>query len=192
MIRQATSSDAATVAPLLYDAIHDIAYTLTGTSTRTEALQGLIYWMQQPANRLSFQNTWVYCIDDQPVGMMILYRGDEASELDRPLQQHLVNRGLVAELDVETEGNVLYIDTVSVHPSFGGRGIGSQLLHFAEQMALDLRTEGVALNVDEENPAARRLYERLGYADHSKRVISGAHFSYMVKSVAPTKNTFAR
>lgn len=184
MIRQAIPSDAPTLAPLLYDAIHDIAYTLTGTSTRNEALHGLTYWIQQPANRLSFQNTWVYCIDEQPVGMIILYRGGDASELDRPLQQHLSQRGLTVSFDQETEGDVLYIDTVSVNPAFGGQGIGSRLLHHAEEIATHRRLPSLTLNVDTDNPSARRLYTRLGFHEQETRQISGADFSYMVKLIA--------
>lgn len=183
MIRQATASDAPTLAPLLYDAIHEIAYTLTGTSTRSEALERLIHWIQQPDNRLSFQNTWVYCVEDQPVGMMIFYRGLDANELDKPLQIHLIQQGLPAAFDQETEGDVLYIDTVSVHPDFGGRGIGTRLFHHAEELARKQKIQSMTLNVDQDNPSARRLYERLGFQEQRIRMISGALFSYMAKAI---------
>lgn len=183
MIRQATASDAPTLAPLLYDAIHDIAYTLTGTSRRAEALESLIHWIQQSDNRLSFQNTWVYCVEDQPVGMMILYRGLDANELDMPLQTHLIQQGLPAAFDQETEGDVLYIDTVSVHSDFGRQGIGSRLFHHAEELAGKQQIQRLTLNVDQDNPSARRLYERLGFKKQSTRMISGALFSYMAKTI---------
>lgn len=187
MIRQAVPEDAAFLAPLLYDAIHDIAYTLTGATTKNEAVQRLAYWIQQPANRIGFENTWVYCVDEQPVGMMILYPGFDAVRLDRPLLHSLQQQGQLTEFDQETEGDVFYIDTLSVHPSYGGRGIGSTLLHHAEHLAHHKNINCLSLNVDFDNLAAQRLYERLGYREHSTRTISGGQFSYMTKSLSQPK-----
>lgn len=45
------------------------------------------------------------------------------------------------------------------------RGIGTALLRAAEEIARGLGYDRVTLSVGLDNPAARRLYERLGYAD---------------------------
>jgi GNAT superfamily N-acetyltransferase len=45
------------------------------------------------------------------------------------------------------------------------RGIGTALLHAAEDTARRLGYEQITLAVGVDNPGARRLYERLGYVD---------------------------
>jgi ribosomal protein S18 acetylase RimI-like enzyme len=56
-----------------------------------------------------------------------------------------------------------YIYGFRVKPEFRNQGIGGQIMHTVEA---DLRNRGfqqVTLNVGQENPNARRFYERLGY-----------------------------
>lgn len=60
--------------------------------------------------------------------------------------------------------DVGYLHAVRVRPAFRNRGIGTQLIMEAEAL---LRCRGfcrAALAVARDNPDARRLYERLGYA----------------------------
>ncbi|WP_243370783.1 GNAT family N-acetyltransferase [Tetzosporium hominis] len=183
MIRKATSKDAPHLAPLMYDAIHEIAYTLTGATTHDEVLEKLTYWASQPANRLSYETIWVDEQDGQIAGLIIVYTGLKAEELDAPLKEAVRKLNPFADFDSETEGNVLYIDTVSVRKEYGGRGIGTTLLQHAMQLAEDLQVEALTLNVELSNTAARRLYERLGFQEHSIRTLSGANYSYMVRKV---------
>jgi ribosomal-protein-alanine N-acetyltransferase len=55
-----------------------------------------------------------------------------------------------------------YIQTVCVAPEFRGRGLGSQLLAFAEERIFPAHPN-VFMCVSSFNRSARRLYERLGY-----------------------------
>jgi len=55
-----------------------------------------------------------------------------------------------------------YIQTVGLAPEFRGRGLGEQLLAFAEQRILRDHPN-VFLCVSSFNQAARRFYARLGY-----------------------------
>ena len=57
------------------------------------------------------------------------------------------------------------LDHLEVLESFQGCGIGTALIHAAEAAARELGYEPIALGVGLDNPKARRLYERLGYAD---------------------------
>lgn len=56
-----------------------------------------------------------------------------------------------------------YIQTICIHPDQRGRGLGSQLVAFAEQRIL-AQFPNVFMCVSSFNPDARRLYERLGYS----------------------------
>lgn len=56
-----------------------------------------------------------------------------------------------------------YIYGFRVQQQFRNQGIGTQIMHIIEE---DLKTRGfrqVTLNVGQENPDARRFYDRLGY-----------------------------
>ena len=55
-----------------------------------------------------------------------------------------------------------YIQTVCVEPSRRGHGVGTKLIRWAEAR-IEQESPNVFLCVSSFNPAARRLYERLGY-----------------------------
>jgi [ribosomal protein S18]-alanine N-acetyltransferase len=55
-----------------------------------------------------------------------------------------------------------YVQSVCVQPAWRGRGIGSQLMRFAEDRILR-ESPNVFLCVSSFNTEARRLYQRLGY-----------------------------
>jgi len=58
------------------------------------------------------------------------------------------------------------IQDMFVLPELRERGIGTTLVHAAEQAARDRGWERISLSVSRDgNPTARRLYERLGYTD---------------------------
>jgi GNAT superfamily N-acetyltransferase len=54
-----------------------------------------------------------------------------------------------------------------------GQGIGTALIRAAEDTARKLGHERLVLGVGVDNPGARRLYERLGYADWGHGTIVG-------------------
>lgn len=69
-----------------------------------------------------------------------------------------------ATVDFDRFEDTAYVHALSVDPEAQGQGIGTRLLRHAEQVA---RAEGlvrIALGVEDANPRARALYERLGYA----------------------------
>lgn len=179
-IRHAQASESKAIAPLVYAAIHDIAYSLTGTTDQEQALERLALWIGRPNNRLSYENIWVADIEGVIAGIIIAYEGKRAIELDEPIKQWLIEQGQPGNLDVETEGNVLYIDSVAVNLEFGGRGIGTNLIQRVVTHARDTNIPAVTLNVDQDNPAAARLYERLGFHKHKEIEISGGRFDYMM------------
>ena len=74
---------------------------------------------------------------------------------------------VVAFLSVEVHREkdaYLYLDDFSVTAAWRNRGIGTALLQRAEERAKELGIPAVVFHVEKTNAAARRLYERLGYA----------------------------
>lgn len=56
-----------------------------------------------------------------------------------------------------------YIETIEVHPAWCGRGIGGELLRYAEESARAAGVRAIGLHVQVENATAIRLYESHGY-----------------------------
>ena len=178
-IRQAQENESKAIAPLVYAAIHDIAYTLTGTTDNAQVLERLAMWIALPNNRLSHENIWIADLDGTIAGIIIAYHGERAAELDEPIKQWLITHDRPGNLDPETDGDVLYIDSVAVNSEFGGRGIGTKLIQRVIERAREINLPAVTLNVDQDNPAAARLYERLGFRKEKEIEISGGRFHYM-------------
>jgi GNAT superfamily N-acetyltransferase len=70
------------------------------------------------------------------------------------------------------------LDHLEVLGPFQGRGIGTALIGAAEATARQLGYEQIALGVGLDNPKARRLYERLGYADWGHGTVVGTWVEY--------------
>ncbi|NHN31649.1 GNAT family N-acetyltransferase [Paenibacillus agricola] len=184
MIRKAQKQDSEKAAVLIYDAIQDIAHVLTGERHKKKVFEQLERYFCQEVNRLSFQNCLVKTIDDIPVGIIVAYQGKAAIKLDEPIRAYLRDlTGKEPTIDPEADAADYYIDTVSVNPEFRGRGFGTELLldaiHYAEAQGHPT----VSLNVEENNPKARKLYESLGFSYKKTVMINQHKYSYLVKQL---------
>jgi GNAT superfamily N-acetyltransferase len=63
----------------------------------------------------------------------------------------------------EFGGPMLYLDEVYVVPDARGRGVGTAIVAWARAEAQRRGCVRLALEVNHDNPRARRLYERLGF-----------------------------
>jgi GNAT superfamily N-acetyltransferase len=70
------------------------------------------------------------------------------------------------------------LDHLEVLGPLWGRGMGTALIRAAEDTARQLGYEWLALGVGLENFRARRLYERLGYADWGHGAVVGTWVEY--------------
>ena len=70
-------------------------------------------------------------------------------------------------LTVDRSGKALWLTDIAVLPEFRGRGIASELI-----ARLKMESDAILLNVDKQNAAARRLYEKHGFV-----AVGGNEFS---------------
>jgi ribosomal-protein-alanine N-acetyltransferase len=119
-----------------------------------------------------------------------LGRGYEASVrlLTDPTREVYVAGGVSGFVIINMHGAFAgYIQTICVAPELRGRGLGSELMAFAEARILR-DSPNVFLCVSSFNPRARALYERLGYArvgELHDYIVRGAGEILMRKTIAP-------
>jgi ribosomal protein S18 acetylase RimI-like enzyme len=183
-IRQAQPADAEQAAPLIIDAIGDIAKRMTGETEWDKVEQELCVLFKREDNRHSHLYTYVAELDEKVAGIMVLYAGADAPKLDQNLSEWLTKKGATnSEVDAESLVDELYIDTICIDPSFRGKGIGTKLFEYAEEVAKQNNSAKLSLNVEIEKEPAIRLYKRLGYEIVSPWTIIGEPFHHMVKIV---------
>ena len=73
---------------------------------------------------------------------------------------------------VEFRGRDALIDELFVRPRFRGRGHGTAALRLVREQAPALGIHALHLEVERYNDGARRLYERLGYSDRDRHLMT--------------------
>ena len=183
VIQQAKKEESTQIASLIYAAIGDIAFHLTGESNEQTMLAKLQKLVEGEHNRHSYLNTFV-AVDasSKVLGIVVLYDGKKGAELDRALEKELFNEySRTISIDVEAHDDEYYIDTLCVSTEVRGLGIGTALLKFAEEKAATLGYSKLSLNVEVEKVKARALYKRIGFKETEPWTIINEPFIHMVK-----------
>lgn len=184
-IRQAQPADANSTVRLLFDAIKDVGYQLTGAATEQEVIERLTRFFITEGNRFSYNQYLVKEAEGEVAGMILCYHGSQAEAIDRPIleQLHRVTGNSALTIDKEADEGEYYIDALSVSPKWGGRGFGSELIEAAERRARESGYDKIALNVEQYNERAHSLYKKLGYITDKETQINKKTYYHMVKSV---------
>jgi ribosomal protein S18 acetylase RimI-like enzyme len=187
IIRQAVKEDAEQVAPLIFEAIGEIANRLTGETSVQNILEQLRHLFCLNDNRHSYLNTYVAVRKEYPIqviGILVLYSGKEGLKMDSSLQKWLKNKN-APEILIDKEAHIdeFYVDTICVDGKSRGLGIGTKLLQFAEEVARLKGFTKLSLNVETEKLQARHLYEKVGYVVTEPWTIIDEPFHHMVKKL---------
>ena len=73
---------------------------------------------------------------------------------------------------IEYGGSHGFIDELFVRPEFRGQGLGGAAVEHASSMCRSLGMKVILLEVAFENPRAHALYERIGFREHGRRLMS--------------------
>lgn len=185
-IRPSKPQDAHAVAPLIIEAIGDIAKRLTWEKTPEQVIKMLKNLFVRTDNRHSYLYTYVAVRQktEDVVGVLVLYSGKEGAILDEQLSQWLQTKGApTSRIDKEAHTDEYYIDTIAVHPLARGNGIGTALLTFAEEVARNKHFTKLSLNVETAKDKAQKLYTRQGFVITEPWSIIDEPFYHMVKTL---------
>ena len=152
----------------------------------------------------SHEHAWIAEEEGQVRGMILCYSGAVKAWQDprtglallRLLGMDMIRR-LGTLLSMQSSiGRIgrdeYYISNVAVFPGHRGKGIGARLIECAAGEAALAGARAVVLDVETDNPDARRLYERLGFlcARETPPVVLGGRtfaFARMSREIgAPT------
>ncbi len=180
-IRPGIPSDYELVAPLIVQAMKDLACTFANTKDPQLALPLFEYFFRLPKNQYSFQHSLVYEENGVIAGSVIAYNGGLLPEYRKHFLKHIAKHYNVNDLVIENETmeGEIYIDTISVYPGHQGKGIGSKLI---QEIILKSRFEGhkkIGLLVDFENPNAKKLYKSLGFESIAKKQLGDGVYEHL-------------
>lgn len=186
-IRLARKGDAWRATPLILAAMGNAALAETGSVTREQAEETVLYLFSLGGNHLSYQNALAYETEQEIAGLAIYYDGSEELQLFASAAKQIrrLRPDSTLMLSREAKDDELCISILSVNPHFARRGIGSALLKAVEEEGHRILAPKLSLNVSIENEAALRLYKRLGYVIVGKLQIDKYPYYHMVKELAP-------
>lgn len=180
-IRQASPEDHQQVSPLIVQAMEDLACTFVNSKDPKKAYPLFDYFFQQPDNQYSFENALVYEENGQIVGSIIAYDGAFLPKYRKPFLEYIAAHYNVRDLVIENETmkGEIYIDTLSVNPSFQGKGIGKKLLGAIQIKAKAEGHKKIGLLVDFKNPNAKKLYSALGYKSVGSKQLGDGIYEHL-------------
>ena len=174
-IRPAQPGDAEVAAILLYS-----AYTYTPVTYPFQEehentfIERLQRFFRQDGNRFSYQNIQIAEQSATIVGLILSFGGRDEVPL---------NAATGNWLEREAKDNEWYIDALAVLKNWSHKGIGTYLLHAAEQQARQHRYSQVALNVAQGNKEAIDLYTHLHYVVVQEAFLYQRPYIRMVKTL---------
>ncbi|MCM1406278.1 MAG: GNAT family N-acetyltransferase [[Clostridium] fimetarium] len=160
-IRDAVASDADLITKAIVMAIgEDMAIKYCGQDYLT-VMNEII---KTSGTQFYYHNALIAEVENIPAGAVIGYDGGLLKQLkDKTFS--VINK-YHSELEpsgAETGEGEFYLDSIGVLPQFRGYGVGSKLLTAMCEKAFSLGHRVVGLSVDNENPAAERLYVGIGF-----------------------------
>ncbi len=180
-IRPARPEDYKQVAPLIIQAMEDLACAFANTEDPQMAIPLFEYFFQQKANQYSFEHTLVYEETGKVLGSITFYDGALLPQYRKPFLAYIAEKYKVTSLVIEdeTEPKEVYIDTLSVSPKHQGKGIGKQLLAAAISLAKNSGQKKIGLLVDLNNPNAKKLYSALGFRSVGEKQLGNSIYEHL-------------
>lgn len=180
IIRKATPPDAENIAPLLLMAMEDIVFKFIGERDQEKAKKFLLHFIKNEDNQYSYQNCLVAEIGNEVVAAVSFYDGARLATLRQPvlefIHEHFDEN---FQPEDETGSGEFYIDSIGVSLAHRGKGVGTTLLQFLIDEYVNKQAKTLGLLVDEENPAAKKLYVKLGFKSAENLLFAGKQMEHL-------------
>jgi len=173
-IRAARPLDASFAAPLIYLSLNGLADHLFQRDAETiERMISKLF--ARNAGRFGYGHAFIAEHENISAGIMIASFGRDLNRQNLQTAHHLITvlgfkngvrfiqRGITLPGGPEAYDDEFFISNLGISPSMQGRSFGSQMLAYAEELALGHNLAKCSLIVGSDNTNAKRLYERVGY-----------------------------
>ena len=180
IIRKAELNDAEKMAECLLLAMEEIVFEFIGENNSPKALEFMNWCVKTENTQYSYQNAWVAVLDNEVIGAVVMYDGKELHRLRSSVKGYLKNittKPFVPE--DETGPGEMYIDSFGVSEKHQGKGVGSKMLEHLIQEFHVKQGLTLGLLVEKNNPAAKRLYQRLGFKKAGEKELVGKQMDHM-------------
>ncbi|MFZ4262471.1 GNAT family N-acetyltransferase [Sphingobacterium sp. HJSM2_6] len=185
-IRKGKIADAEQIASLLLLAMEEIAYEFIGEQNQDKAKIFLKAMILHPESQYTYSNNWIFELDDEIVGLALLYDGALLSKLREPVAAYIQNHfGKTFNPENETQSGEYYIDCIAVSANHQGKGIGSKILEFLKGEYALKQGYTLGLLVDFNNPNAEKLYIREGFKIVGNKKLLGKNLKHLQYHLPP-------
>ena len=187
MIRKSTPADAKEVVPLI-----DIVFEEMEIPQLMKLPKSVTYPVFEkafllPDYRYGYPQTYVADIDGHIKGILVGYPHEKEAHIDDAFKPLQASFGMGPEEDFFTDQESYpgewYLDTFAVAEDAQGQGIGTQLITSVMPLLAAAGEKVISLNVDQANPRAQKLYERLGFKKNGELMIGSHRYNHMVRNL---------
>jgi len=173
-IRTAQPGDALFAGSMVTLSLHELADHLFQQDTNV-IKRMIAQLFIRNAGRFGYKHTYIAEYENEPIGLLVVHRGEEVERLNLKTIPHLIAvlgfakairfiyRGVMLPGGKEAEDDEFFLSNLAILPSMQGRSFGSQMLAYAEELACEKKLKKCSLIVNWHNIDAKRLYERVGY-----------------------------
>jgi ribosomal protein S18 acetylase RimI-like enzyme len=180
LIRKATAEDAEPIARCLLLAMEDIVYQFISEKNPEKARRFMLHFAAREMNQYSYENCWVAEKEKQVVAAVNVYNGALLYQLRQPVIEYIrSNYNGNFQPEDETEAGEYYIDSLGVEPAQQCKGIGASLLQLLVKNFVNEGHKTLGLLVDDSNPAAKKLYLKLGFKSAGHKSIFGKDMEHL-------------
>lgn len=163
-----------TAIPLIYSSGPD-AFEYVFKTSKTDAKGFLRHAYQKEGGEFSFKNHYSLYHQDQMVGIGSIFNAKRAAkfiyaDVKNIIQHYKLNSGGVAMRGLKVEKIIklpvqseIAIGHLAIIPTLRGRGLGTILIQRLIAQLDPSDEQHLVLDVSEENPKAKALYERIGF-----------------------------
>ncbi len=174
-IRQAVSGDALEASKLLADTTGEFGVAVLGLGNPTLQLKAFQRWFSTGGNRFSYQHTIIAESDQTPAGLALSFAGSHLTALEWGCAKEIFkiygfsgafrmiwrNKTLAGAREAEKDEYLLA--HLAVDPRFRNQGIAQALIDQTAQKAHAAGFHCLVLEVEIENQAAIKLYQKNGF-----------------------------
>ncbi|MDE6230207.1 MAG: GNAT family N-acetyltransferase [Muribaculaceae bacterium] len=164
----------------------EIIASLAGEKSREDVAELFARLVRREDSQYSYLNTRI-AVDSKgnPMGICVSYSGKDLKSLRRAFFEEArrtlgwqLSEEEIDSFPAETCDEEFYLDSLAVVSGFRGHGVGSALISDTKSKASQAGLP-LGLLVADDNPAARQLYESLGFRPVGRRPFAGEEMTNM-------------